>query len=145
MSVDNQIVREWRDIHQHRLVSPVVARSLFDYLDTLPWGMSRLRWDQVESVTVPFSDGDPQPAWVEKFTDTPIGGHGYITVAYAPGQEALVGATDEVLADVDLLYVGSPSARYFCGAEIVDDSLILAVEDFAEFSDEGVTVHLPRN
>jgi hypothetical protein len=64
-------------------------------------------------------------------------------VAYAPNQEALIGKSDEVLADIDTLYAGSPGARYFCGADIIEDVLTLTVEDFGEFSDEGVRVHAP--
>ncbi|MFJ7148709.1 hypothetical protein ACIQVT_10955 [Streptomyces sp. NPDC100445] len=63
-------------------------------------------------------------------------------VAYAPGREALLCDRDDVLADLDLLYAGAPGARYFCGADLDEDRLVLTVEDFAEFSDQGVTVHV---
>ena len=142
MTVENKFVQEWRKVHQNTLVGAEMAGTLFDYLDSLPWEISRLQWSEVPHLTIPFGDGDPQPAWAEKFTNTPIGRHTHILVAYAPGQEALIATRDEVLADLDLLYAVSPGARYFCGADILDEAPILAVEDFGEFSDTGVRVRL---
>ncbi|MCL8014598.1 hypothetical protein [Streptomyces sp. AS02] len=124
------------------MVDPEKARRLFDYLDTLPWRTSRLDWGRVPNVFVPFGEGDPQEQWVQEFSKIPVGCHEFIMVAYAPNQEALVGKTHEVLTDIDLLYAGAPGARYFCGADGGEESLCLAVRDFAEFSDEGVRAHL---
>ncbi|MFJ8055358.1 hypothetical protein [Streptomyces sp. NPDC096142] len=142
MTVENQFVQEWLKIHQNTLVGAELADTLFDYLDSLPWETSQLQWSEVPHLTIPFADGDPQPAWAEKFTGTPIGRHSHILVAYAPGREAFIAARDEVLADLDLLYASSPGARYFCGADMLDEAPILAVRDFGEFSDTGVRVGL---
>ncbi|MGW6733470.1 hypothetical protein [Streptomyces sp. NPDC055013] len=142
MGIEDRFVREWRSGHQCKVVDSEKARELFDYLDTLPWVTSRLNWDQVPNNFVQFDEGDPQPQWVQKFSQTPVGGHDFIMVAYSPNQEALIGKTDEVLADIDLLYAGAPGARYFCGVDISEHSTSLAVRDFGEFSDEGVRIHL---
>jgi hypothetical protein len=91
---------------------------------------------------VPFSGGDPQSSWVERFAGTPVARHGFLLVAYAPGREALVGGARDVLAGIDLLYAGSPGARYFCGTDLADGVPVPVVEDFAGFSDGGVTVRL---
>lgn len=143
MSIENRFVREWRDNHQCRVVEPERVQEFFDYLHALPWGTSRLNWQSIPHLSIEFGEDDPQPQWATQFSGTPLGRHELLLVAYAPRQEALVGRREEVLADIDLLYAGSPGARYFCGADIRQDALSLTVEDFAEFSDEGVRVHLP--
>ncbi|WP_245877250.1 hypothetical protein [Streptomyces glaucescens] len=142
-SIEHPFVRQWRAVHRHELAGPDAAQELFDYLDNLPWGASRLSWSSIPNRFIPFGDGDPQPGWVEKFSSTPLKRHPWIMVAYAPGREALIGESDEVLADIDVLYAGSPGARCFCGADISQGSLVPVVADFGEFSDEGVRVHLP--
>lgn len=143
MYIENQFVREWRESHPHRLAPSSEVRKFFEYLDNLHWSGSRLDWSRLSSLHIPFGEGDPQPSWVDNFTNTPIGNHRHLLVAYAPNQDALIARTGELLADIDLLYAGSPGPRYFCGAEIVNERLHLAVEDFAEFSESGVLVHIP--
>ncbi|WP_163010694.1 hypothetical protein [Streptomyces dangxiongensis] len=143
MEIENQYVKAWRKSHECKIVSPREVMQLFDYLNTLSWGTSQIDWADTPGLHIPFEEGDPQPEWVDNFSSTPLGRHKFIMVAYAPDKEALLGDRDEVLADLDLLYVGAPGARYFCGADLDQDRLILSVEDFAEFSDRGVTVHLP--
>lgn len=110
-SIDQPFVRAWRDSHQHKVADPQLAQELFSYLDTFPWGTGRLEWENVPNTSVAFGDGDPHLSWVEHFSSTPLKGHGFLMVAYAPAQEALIGRTDEVLADIDLLYAASPGPR----------------------------------
>ncbi|MFE2097370.1 hypothetical protein [Streptomyces sp. NPDC059468] len=143
MGIEHRFVREWRDSHQCTVVESGKVKEFFDYLNTLPWGASRLRWEGIPNLSIPFGEDGPQSQWATRFSDTPLGRHEFIMVAYAPQREALVGRREEVLADIDLLYAGSPGVRYFCGADIDQKALTLTVEDFAEFSDEGVRVHLP--
>ncbi|MEU1405022.1 hypothetical protein ABZ471_22145 [Streptomyces sp. NPDC005728] len=145
MGIEHAFVQEWRNTHQCRVVDASKTQELFDYLNNLPWGTSGLNWRNIPNVAIPFGEGDPQPQWTTQFTDTPLGRHEFIMVAYAPQREALVGSREEVLADLDLLYSGSPGARYFCGADVHHEALTLTVADFAEFSDEGVRVHLPTS
>ncbi|MFF7096829.1 hypothetical protein ACFY9A_31205 [Streptomyces rubradiris] len=144
MDRENQSLKEWRNSHSCRIVSPEKAKQLFDYLNSLPWKTSGVDWDEVPGLHVSFGDDDPQPQWVGDFLGTPLGGHEFIMVVYAPGKEALLANRDEVLADLDLLYAEAPGARYFCGADINQDAVTVAVEHFAEFSDSGVIVHLPE-
>ncbi|MEV5348131.1 hypothetical protein ACIG54_22220 [Streptomyces achromogenes] len=141
MNIDNQFVKAWRNTHNCKVVSHRKAQQLFDYLNTLPWGVSRIDWSKTPGIQIPFGDDDPQPRWVGHFSDTPLGRHEFIMVAYAPGRDALVAARDDVLADLDILYAGAPGVRYFCGADIDQETVTAAVEDFAEFSDSGVIVH----
>jgi hypothetical protein len=145
MSIENQFVKNWRNTHSCRVVSHREAQQLFDYLNTLPWETSRIDWGETPGIHVPFGDDDPQEQWVDKFHDTPLGRHDFIMVAYAPGKEAILAARDDVLADLDILYAGAPGVRYFCGADIIRDTVIVAAEDFAEFSDNGVIVRLAEH
>lgn len=143
MTITNAHVSKWRESHWSEVVSKEFPRKLFAYLETFPWGGSQILWSDIPNVSVEFGDGDPQPSWVEKFTDTRLLHHDFIMVAYSPDQEALVGRAGDILSDIDLLYAGSPGPRYFCGADFSRGELSIAVEDFAEFSDAGVVVPAP--
>ncbi|MCZ0209314.1 hypothetical protein OZK63_28305 [Streptomyces sp. UMAF16] len=145
MDRENQLFEAWRKSHSCRTVSPGGANQLFDYLSSLPWGTSGVDWDKTPGLRIPFGDDDPQPRWAGNFSDTPLGGHEFLMVAYAPGKVALLADRDEVLADLDLLYAQAPGVRYFCGADINQNTVTVAVEHFAEFSDSGVIVHLPEH
>ncbi|MEW2621662.1 hypothetical protein [Streptomyces sp. NPDC048106] len=143
MGTDQAFVQEWFKAHACQLADKGKVQEFFDYLDELPWKTTGLDWDEIPNLFVPFGERDPQPQWVGNFSNTPLGGHKYIMIAYAPGRDGIIGDRDEVLADLDLLYSGSPGPRYFCGADVTQGRTILTVQDFAEFSDEGVTVHAP--
>ncbi|MFH7338155.1 hypothetical protein [Streptomyces sp. KHY 26] len=143
MDIEHTFVQEWFKAHACQLAEQQKTKELFDYLDGLPWGTSRLDWDEIPHLFIPFGERDPQPQWTSNFSHTPLGRHNYIMIAYAPGRDGIIGDRDEVLADLDLLYSGSPGPRYFCGVDVAQGHTNLAVQDFAEFSDEGVTVHMP--
>ena len=143
MGVENKFVKQWRETHHHKIMSTDWPRRFFDYLDTFPWATSRLLWEEIPHVVINFDEGDPQPRWTERFSGTPLARHRFIMAAYSSSQEAIIGETQEVLADIDLLYAAAPGPRYFCGADVADEQLTLSMDDFAEFSDAGVRVHVP--
>lgn len=104
------------------------ARELIDHLNGLPWGPTRLDWEQMPSclsTTIPGSE--PDESFEEFCTWVAAAAEGLILV-YDEGT-AIVGDSRWMLRHLDELTWGAPGPKYLIGADrpAVDCAPILTV------------------
>lgn len=132
MKIDAAHVRRWISTHETARLDASVSAAFDQYLCGYPWLPSRLDWSQI-----PFVEFTMEDSWEDRIVEfaaqTPVGRHSHLMIMFDYDEPSLLTLKDDGLRDLDLLYSGSPGARYFCGADIIEGRCVPCHEDFAEF------------
>lgn len=138
---EHEHIQEWMANHDNHLLNSQYSKCLHEYLESLPWLPSKLDWSGIPHVFISLEEEGSAPD-LELLTETPIGRHAYVMVSYRDEDRSILCRTEDAFHDADILYMRSPGPRYMCGADFEGDSVVLTVQDFAEYDMPGFTVSL---
>lgn len=136
--VEHEHIKEWLSRHEHEILSTEYSKSLEGYLDTLPWEPSRVRWSDIPHTSIQIPE-TPGTDVLREFRNAAMGAHEFIMIMYNGSDKSILCRPEDALLDIDLLYARAPGPRYFCGADRVNEKIILGARDFGEYDISGLT------
>jgi hypothetical protein len=116
------------------IVGAHVARQFSDFLDTLPWGVSRQQvdWDLIAHHEIDL-DVVSEDELVAVVRSTRIGEYERLLFLYAPDEPAAHCALDFGLRHFDQLYWLAPGPRYMCGASVGGGAAVPVFDTLIDF------------
>jgi len=109
-----------------------LSEGFDEYINTLPWGGSRIdlmRVGPVERLDLDQASDADVAAWLAR---THLGSHSHLAIWYSREKGGVVVALRDAIGHIDDFYV-SPDARYAFAVDVREGEIVPAFEDLVEY------------